>query len=216
MVKMEIFMLQEFQQTRRGGKNNASPGYSTRAGATNPKRIQRVSVAGVGQRRGLRCPPLEMGHTVHSPRRLRARSMSLGLPAALRTRALGPLAPPSKAQGTGQELGCRLPPGQVHSRPRGSGNLAEYWGCALAGGGVGGTPSHTLPTPPVSRPAASAGLSRPSDSAANPSRAPARFVGRVVARSWEVAPGASALCPAAGKARGGIGIKLFGNLPEGA
>lgn len=30
--------------------------------------IQRVPVAGVGQRRGLRCPRLEMGHTVHNPR----------------------------------------------------------------------------------------------------------------------------------------------------
>ena len=43
----------------------------------------------------------------------------------------------------------------------------------------------------------------------NPSRAPAVFVGRVVARSQEVAQRASALCPATGKARGGIGVRLF-------
>ena len=60
-------MLQVFQYTH-GGEKKLLPGYSTRAGATNPKKIHRVPVAGLGQRRGLRCPLLEMGHTVHSPR----------------------------------------------------------------------------------------------------------------------------------------------------
>lgn len=109
MVKMEILCYRYFNiHAEEKKKKKASPGCSTRVGATNPKRIQRVPVAGVGQRRGLRCPPLEMGHTVHSPRHSAGpghEPMSLGLPAPLRMRALGPLAPPSKAQGTGQELG---------------------------------------------------------------------------------------------------------------
>ena len=152
-------------------------------------------------------PPTRDGAHGAQPRHSAGPEHELRAPAPLRMRALGPLAPPSKAQGTGQELGRRLPPAQVHSQSSGSGNLAECWGCALGGGGVGGTPSPHTPHPVrflLLPPPAS-----PRPSAANPSRAPAVFVGRVVARSPEVARRASALCPAAGKARRGIGVRLF-------